>query len=689
MSNDQEVEESSASSGANINADPKASQSSKREQAFIKGGSSSQVGSKAVKRDFAIRGFNPTITEIKLPLLNGPRTMDYVKWSRSAVDKLKSLGIHRFVLNDEVTSLDDAFADDDDHHPAPAVLRMYMIIHSRIAAALKISTVGVLGSVFFEELEENEDDDKPRLIRDYNVDAPPIDENAYLMWEQIKTKLNRRTAGDIQLLYNRIQTLSYTMGEDPLKLRKSFEELRHELYTLGFDGITDAVAKVMWLNYIPKELESIKQTIECKTDYTMDDIYNALYANYVRYNIAIKSRPSKDYSNSHHDGRDKKSHHEKKPDQQINSMTEDKRKPSSSGNFKAKGGTPQYYCNHCKKSGHTDDKCWKLEIHQLKQQLAKLSSGQPEELSCLTEDKYDYEYLCCLDQIDPYEEKITQKDSGPLKAQATYGVSTSQGLWRLDSGTVRHIIPSIGGPKVVRSFPMKVPIRQENKLASIRRLNFNVTTDNPFTILSEDESDNKDTSSDDQSELPHYVPTDFQVDSNHHIDLSIRHTTKPIPIRQKLVATQPVPLARCGVTTKAIAWNQEQYTKDLRSDSGMAQAKPHRLAYACEPSQAKPANGTKDIVLSPDVRNKYGSMIRGLQSKTTREPQNPRLDTYCYNQWNKPWLLEIDDDKEAKHQQMLADVRYKIKNMTAEEKVESRRRAEELRQYILKSSTNL
>ena len=359
--------------------------------------SSQSMGGKAEKRDFAINGFNPTTHDIKLPILVGTRTLEYIKWSKTVINCLKGYGIHSFVLSDEQKSLDEVLDDDDGHHSNKAVLRMYNIVHSRLATALRIATSNVLGSVFFDDFEKAHSD-STRIIPEYDVPAPAADQNAYLLWNLIKNKLNRRTAGDKQFLYNKIQGLRYFMGQDPLELKRKFDELRHELTDMGFDGITEEASKTLWLNYIPKELESIRQGLECQSNHTTDDIYNALYANYVRNKNANRN---KDESFKKHYPKPSS-----KPQQQINEVSDSaKQKPhykkdskfSKSNKFQKNSGDKR--CTHCDKSGHTVDTCFRKEIHDLKKQLARASTGAPEELSYLQDSDEKVEYLCSVEEI--------------------------------------------------------------------------------------------------------------------------------------------------------------------------------------------------------------------------------------------------------------------------------------------------
>ena len=109
---------------------------------------------KGSKRDFAVFGFNPTSMEIRLPLLTGQRTIEYVKWSKEANNKLKALGINQFININEVKCLTLACDDDDGYHSKESVKRMYLMIHSRIAAALRMATSAALGTTLFEEIED-------------------------------------------------------------------------------------------------------------------------------------------------------------------------------------------------------------------------------------------------------------------------------------------------------------------------------------------------------------------------------------------------------------------------------------------------------------------------------------------------------------------------------------------------------
>ena len=322
---------------------------------------------KGSKRDFAVFGFNPTSTEIRLPLLTGQRTIEYVKWSKEANSKLKALGINQFIKINEVKCLTLAYDDDDGYHSKESVKRMYLMIHSRIAAALRVATSAVLGTTLFEEMEDMHAKEEEKYEAGDREKAPFIDKNAYVLWNLIGRKLNRRTDADTQFLYNKIQNLKYQYGKDPIDLKRRFDELKRELLTLGFDGITEKMSKMLWLNYIPKELEAIKQSMECRSSYDTDDIYNALYANYVRSFAENRGKFAK--SNPR--------------EQQANAVDEEE---AETQEFKSQSGLKDLYCTHCKRNGHKDDTCWKLELISLRKQVAQLKISEPEELSSIQND---------------------------------------------------------------------------------------------------------------------------------------------------------------------------------------------------------------------------------------------------------------------------------------------------------------
>ena len=449
---------------------------------------------KGSKRDFAVFGFNPISTEIKLPMLTGQRTIDYIKWSKEVLSKLKALGISCFITSDETQCMKLAIEDDDGYHTKEAVKRMVLIVHSRVAASIRVASAPILGSSFFEELEDLHRVEMEKHKSGQRDEAPFIDGNAYVLWNRIKKKLNRRTDADTQFLYNKIQNLKYQYGKDPIDLKRRFDELKRELLTLGFDGITEKMSKMLWLNYIPKELEAIKQSMECRSSYDTDDIYNALYANYVRSLAENRGKFAK----------------KNQREQQANEVSETKKHhklkekdkwSKANHQTKAKGdsNSKDSYCTFCKRNGHKNDTCWKLELQTLRKQVANMKTNQPEELSyiesepagsqdsdeveegayVLTElftqgtlyDEYtiypfgDKVTLRKKPDEDPYtteeiesmvidseethetictlteDEVDSNNDTEPEEASAAYGELVNREVWLLDSGAQRNITP--------------------------------------------------------------------------------------------------------------------------------------------------------------------------------------------------------------------------------------------------------
>lgn len=398
---------------------------------------------KPAKTNFPLRGFDPT-SDLKLPTLSSRKTADYIKWAQDTVRKLKLAGIDRYVRLSPDDCFEDAKQWDDGNHTDKEVRTVFLLIHAKIAAALEIATVGQLGVPFFDQIQRCQDEEDRKFKLKHRTDKAFIEGNAHTLWRTIEAKLNRRSTGDINHYLTQIQQLSYKVGTDPMDLRKRFDELKSELQALGFNGLNSQWCKYLWLQYIPKELESLKQNLDSAKDFTDDDIYEMLCTNYTRY--LHEKGPGKQASKPGAPGqhtntleeteetpgeptegkrRRRRRSKDTKPDDSVNALSSSSSASNGTGDPSNK---TDLKCTHCGKFKHTAEQC-SIRLNELVKELqGKLKAAGVENMQMLLECYPQEDYASEDDASEP--EEYTE----PEEQAMSLGPAVNKRKWLIDGG---------------------------------------------------------------------------------------------------------------------------------------------------------------------------------------------------------------------------------------------------------------
>lgn len=298
-----------------------------------------------------------SITLPKMPMLSGPSATQYTDWVTKAINYFQTYGLEEVVTMSPADSLTRAY-ECDPQTPIGTIKGIWYRLHTRAIGVIKTAVEPVIGTELFDEIEDEQlsmgncniyEGDK----EDMSWVETFFSKNAYLVWTRIKNRQLRYTAHDITNSLNRLFNLKYTAGTDPAIFRRYFMTILKELKNANTSIYQDQrVLMSVWYRALPKELEVLKQALGVKTDLKWSDIYEALIHEY-----------SSRGTSKHHDRRPRST------DRPSHGNSEEKAAAAVEGRNKTKNmkkkPRPSYgrSCNHCRKPGHTEDKCWLKHPH--------------------------------------------------------------------------------------------------------------------------------------------------------------------------------------------------------------------------------------------------------------------------------------------------------------------------------------
>jgi len=170
---------------------------------------------------------------------------------------------------------------------APNFLRhMWLNLHRKACAALRLATESALGGAFFDAIEAEQDS-----VGEFDVtSADPSDagtfekffnENANYLWLRIKEKCGRPTLQHRAGLVKKYSSLQYNPTQKPEEFRREFEKVVNDLEQQG-TTLGDDFHTAIWFNALPPEYNALRQGLNARPDVKWTDIYEAIQSQYQR-----------------------------------------------------------------------------------------------------------------------------------------------------------------------------------------------------------------------------------------------------------------------------------------------------------------------------------------------------------------------------------------------------------------------
>lgn len=301
--------------------------------------SNSQGSSHSVRGGYSPYADALSKAMIQLPTLKGVTPKDYNEWAESSLSILQSAGLKELVLMKPIDSLNKVIRSAGENPTAIENNKQQWVqAHGRVVGAIRTATSKAIGKELFVELNKAQ-----TAVGIFDVLEPSLDlsqlelrfiaDNAYLLWDRLKKKLHRYSQYHVAAMVNKLFQFKYEYGSDPTESRKLFFDAINELENAGVVMVPRILATI-WFNAIPKELESLKQILGEKEEYTWQDTYESLVRNYEqRAGVLNSGAPIKESARM-----------VRTADQDNDDETPNKR--------------PKVQCSHCNKPNHSSDRCW-------------------------------------------------------------------------------------------------------------------------------------------------------------------------------------------------------------------------------------------------------------------------------------------------------------------------------------------
>ena len=365
------------------------------------------------------------------PLLTGNTALHYSEWVRKCTLHFTNTGLREIITLDPQTSFNIAVAKDNNQQSVKTIKMLWQRLMEKAYVCLIAATEPQLGREIAIKIEREQEE-----VGEFKLQVKPTEGdneykiknlnhfkygNANYYWELVNRRVTF-TQAEKSKLYNTIHGLRFKVGWDPQRTRSFFIETLSKCQAAGID-IDEAAKTSIWVSAIPPQLNSLSQVLSINPNLTWEDVYNALY-NWYQSNPTSKPKP---------------------PTDTAMTAGESGKKP-----FKKK------HCTHCKKVGHTEDRCF-AKYPSLKKELNSKNSKDKSKPKPEEDDKpsYNSEPIYLAPAVEGTETISEMIESLTLSEEVIMSASDKpkQKYYVFDSAATSHMTPYLSDLQKVLTVP--------------------------------------------------------------------------------------------------------------------------------------------------------------------------------------------------------------------------------------------
>lgn len=321
--------------------------------------SMSSSNSSLDSHNFAVLGFHPITTDVKIPELKQTDQAYFRAWKIQVESVALKFGVESLIKMENDKSERLAILDDNNQHSVEAVKRNWKAAHRKFFAAIKMATVSKTGESFYGEIVKEQEATDLAVIADITGKTLRkfIQCNAHYLMKKLTDKYDSwNHMKSAHLLKSLFTDLKYKQGEDPGPVKQIFEEAISELENHGLK-VDDGIKTSIWLTLIPTDWLPISMALSTKENLEWKEVYSSIYNFYnshYRPHTSVKTLGIPD-----------------KRMEDLNSVDNPKPPPrgTPSGRGRGRGGRgrgagtgtrtahPDTVCYNCGKKGHWERDC--------------------------------------------------------------------------------------------------------------------------------------------------------------------------------------------------------------------------------------------------------------------------------------------------------------------------------------------
>ena len=273
--------------------------------------------------------------------LESKSSTQFHSWKERCLLYLESNGLIHLVTKSPKEAFQKALLMDGGLQEPETIRSKFVSLHMKVWVRLYEATILLLHQSFFDAIGKRSTPD----YENYSIDDSTwmyefTYGNAYRLWSEILNKLDKGRTVDSTATLLKLSNFRYKMGLDPAVSKKYFDDLIREL-ELANVHIPEPMQVLYWKTAIPPEMDSFLQGLDATPNLTVQYIYELLEQRYINYQRYTKKKPTPPPTESGLAG------------------TEDPKKKSTTNPKPTQKGT----CTHCKKKGHSKERCWILHPH--------------------------------------------------------------------------------------------------------------------------------------------------------------------------------------------------------------------------------------------------------------------------------------------------------------------------------------
>lgn len=346
------------------------------------------------------------------PKLASTDALSFADWKVKFTGYCLMQGIEETVTMTFENGLELAREMDTTGRSSKTIEMLFKVLNAKAFGAILIAVEAVTGSTIFTEIttDQSRSENKDKFI----------DRNANHLWTKLCNLYEKKTVHSTLHVWKKLLSLNYKDGENPQLFKKSFDNLMLQLNQINDEilpgqKVSEGFKACIWLNALPAALESTAQTLLTQEKVSYDEIYQTLVRRYESNGSEKAVKAPKPVGSE-------------VANAAVTNNSTPTGKPKSN---------PKIKCSFCKRTNHTEDRCWKK--HGYPEDKKETKTDDDHSFCFMETSTQSASSKCKVEQAEPAQAAVDDE----VAQAATEDGSMYLGArdeFILDSGASKHLV---------------------------------------------------------------------------------------------------------------------------------------------------------------------------------------------------------------------------------------------------------